>query len=60
MTRHTSGTALLYAAGTQVRWVRAAAKRVDAWGSSLCARQWHASRRLPARVPAEENKDRLR
>lgn len=45
MNRRICGTSLLYA-GTAAppRWSRTAATIVDAWGSSLCARQWHASR----------------
>ncbi|HXR90999.1 MAG TPA: hypothetical protein VN750_12065 [Steroidobacteraceae bacterium] len=51
MNRRISGASLLYAGtagpfGTTARWFRTAATIVDAWGSSLCARQWHASRLL--------------
>jgi hypothetical protein len=45
MNRRTSGASLLYAGpAAPARWFRTAATIVDAWGSSLCARQWHASR----------------
>ena len=44
MNRRTSGASLLYAGTNPPRWFRTAATIVDAWGSSLCALQWHASR----------------
>ncbi len=44
MNRRTSGASLLYAETSPARWFRTAAMIVDAWGSSLCALQWHASR----------------
>jgi hypothetical protein len=51
MNRRISGASLLYAGtpgpfGTTARWFRTAGTIADAWGSSLCARQWHASRLL--------------
>jgi hypothetical protein len=45
MNRRTSGASLLlYAGPGPARWFRTAATIVDAWGSGLCARQWHGSR----------------
>ncbi len=44
MNRRTSGTSLLYAGTSPDRWFRTAAMIADAWGSTLCALQWHASR----------------
>ena len=49
MNRRIAGASFLYTEpagplGAPARWLRTAATIVDAWGSSLCARQWHASR----------------
>lgn len=49
MNRRTSGASLLYSTSPS-RWFRTAATIVDAWGSSLCALQWHASRALRNRA----------
>jgi hypothetical protein len=59
MTKRTRGSPLLYAAGTSpARWLRAAAAIVDAWGSDLCAHQWHATRLVPIRVTSERAQQR--
>ena len=50
MNRRTSGASLLYAGTNPARWSRTAATIVDAWGSSLCALQWHASRAVKDRA----------
>jgi len=70
MNRRIAGASFLYTEtagplGAPARWLRTAATIVDAWGSSLCARQWHASRLVvgapvlrrlaAARVPVERN-----
>ena len=49
MNRRTSGASLLYTTSPS-RWFRTAATIVDAWGSTLCALQWHASRALRDRA----------